>query len=56
MGAYTDTLNAVGDILIKWADPDERFTGFTKVNSHLSFRRRVENVNRSELKFTFVYN
>lgn len=31
MDAYTATLEYIGDSIIGWADPDQQFTGFTKV-------------------------
>ena len=31
MDNYIETLNSIGDSLIKWADPEEIVTGYTKV-------------------------
>jgi hypothetical protein len=31
MEAYTATLESIGDSIIKWADPEDNFGGFTKV-------------------------
>mmetsp|Transcript_118672 Transcript_118672/g.343229 ORF Transcript_118672/g.343229 Transcript_118672/m.343229 type:complete len:273 (-) Transcript_118672:29-847(-) len=30
MDAYTNTLNSIGDTLIRWADPEGQYTGYTK--------------------------
>ena len=35
MDAYTEKLNSIGDSLIKWADPEGQFTGYTEVSSDL---------------------
>jgi hypothetical protein len=32
MEEYTATLESLGDSLIVWADPEGRFSGFTKVS------------------------
>lgn len=33
MDAYTDTLNSIGDAIIRLADPTGEYTGFTKVTA-----------------------
>lgn len=35
MDTYIATLNRVGDSIVAWADPDNKYTGYTDVSEHV---------------------
>jgi hypothetical protein len=39
MDVYTDTLNSIGDVIIRLADPTGEYTGYTKVSDKSTHER-----------------